>query len=137
MRLKALVGGVILAAGITALLSAPATAEMACCKAGGETKSCCSGGGSCESGNASFFTATRCGMCAAHAGKKHAKHADEHPGHGGHAKMGCCVYVPCHEVGNRGFFSKTKHAGCCSAMGKCDHGACCGAHGKGGGHKHH
>ncbi len=135
MRMKTLVTGLMLAMGLLALQSSPASAEMACCKSGGEAKSCCSGGGSCETGNAGFFTKSQCGMCAAHKGEK--KAAAAHPHHGGNAKMACCVPVPCHEVGNRGFFTKTKHSGCCSATGKCDHGGCCAAHGKGGDHKHH
>jgi hypothetical protein len=133
--MKSFLAGLFLTAALVAL-SSPARAEMACCKAGGEKKSCCATGDCCETGNASFFTATRCGMCAEHKAMKKTDHTADHPGHGGKAKMACCIYVPCHEVGNRGFFTPTQMPGCCSAVGKCDQGSCCAMHGKGGEHHH-
>lgn len=115
-----LLAGLVLAAGVM-LSSAPVRAEMACCKAGGA---------SCEAGNASFFTSTRCGSCAAHGGEKKMAHGE-------HGKMGCTLYVTCHEVGNRGFFTATKKHGCCDAKSMGAGGSCCAGHGKDAGKAHH
>lgn len=75
-----------------------------------------------------FFTYLR-GMCAAH--NSEGKTAASHPRHGGNAKMGCCIPVSCHEVGNRGFFTQT-----CTGTDRCNAGSCYAGHGKHDGRSH-
>jgi hypothetical protein len=57
-----------------------------------------------------------CGMSAAWILERMAAYS--HHGNCGHSEKSCCIPVSCREVGNRAFFTQTRRAGCCIALGE-------------------